>query len=212
MQRHVASSNSRQATSVHEISAVSQSSSLFRQQRPQPSQSDSHSAVRHLLERCRRARTAHLPRRLLTRTFALHRRSPFLRPSVRAPLRRDLVPDELLQLGDLRDAGRPSFRDQTGSPSTATLNTPPVPGFSVTPPISSSNVVSSSCAVHAARSSQRHWRQYSISTMGSDNDVAFRWIANPRYALTLVKPQDSPKLILQPIYSGVGRAPLPRIA
>ena len=37
-------SRSRHATSVHAISPLSTSSSLFRQQRPQPSQSDSHSA------------------------------------------------------------------------------------------------------------------------------------------------------------------------
>src|SRR5215510_16414591 len=60
---------------------------------------------------------------------------------------------------------RPSaFRDHSVTLSTRTSKTPPVPGLSATSPISCSNVVNSSCAIQAARSSHRHWVQYSIST------------------------------------------------
>src|SRR4051795_12605270 len=60
-----------------------------------------------------------------------------------------------------------ALRDQTVSPSTRTSKTPPVPGTSATSPRSAGNVVSSSCAIQPARSSQRHCVQYSISTRGA---------------------------------------------
>src|SRR6202040_952937 len=45
-------------------------------------------------------------------------------------------------------------------------STPPVPGISATSPISLWNVVRSSCAIQAARSSHRHCVHYSISIRG----------------------------------------------
>src|SRR5207249_6836 len=66
---------------------------------------------------------------------------------------------------EFEHAGKPpSRRSQTASSSTRTTNTPPVPGFSASSVSSASKVVSSSCASQAARGSQRHWVQYSIST------------------------------------------------
>ena len=56
-----------------------------------------------------------------------------------------------------------SLRDQAMRLPARTVKTPPVPGTSATPPSSSSKVVNSSCAIQAARNSQRHCRQYSIS-------------------------------------------------
>lgn len=45
------------------------------------------------------------------------------------------------------------------SPSTSMWNTPPVPGTRVTEPRSVPKVLSSSLAIHDARSSQLHWVQ-----------------------------------------------------
>src|SRR3954454_22589814 len=58
-------------------------------------------------------------------------------------------------------------RDQTVSPSRRTSKTPPEPGTRATSPRSAGNVVSSSCAIQPARSSQRHCVQNSISTRGA---------------------------------------------
>jgi hypothetical protein len=57
-------------------------------------------------------------------------------------------------------------RDHTMSSPIRTSKIPPVPGCRQTSPISSWNVVSNSCAVHAARRSHRHCVQYSISMLG----------------------------------------------
>ena len=59
-----------------------------------------------------------------------------------------------------------SARDQITAPSTRISKTPPEPGTRATSRISLSNVVSSSCAIHAARNSHRHCVQYSISIRG----------------------------------------------
>jgi len=58
-------------------------------------------------------------------------------------------------------------RDHSVSPSRRTVKMPPVPGSSATSPSSDWKVVSSSCAIHAARSSQRQRVQYSISSRGA---------------------------------------------
>src|SRR3990172_139066 len=57
-----------------------------------------------------------------------------------------------------------SFRNQIISSSTRISKIPPVPGTSATSLSSDSKVVKSSCAIQAARISQRHCVQYLIST------------------------------------------------
>ncbi len=58
-------------------------------------------------------------------------------------------------------SGKPPsrLRSQIRVPSTSMWNTPPVPGTSVTEPSSVPKVLSSSAAIHDARSSQLHWVQ-----------------------------------------------------
>jgi hypothetical protein len=66
------------------------------------------------------------------------------------------------------DSGkRPAWlRANNNSPFNRTSNMPPVPGTKVTALRSPSNVISSSCAIQAARNSHRHCVQYSISICG----------------------------------------------
>src|SRR5438132_1057793 len=68
----------------------------------------------------------------------------------------------------LLDVGKPGLLGPgpDEAPSRRISKMPPVPGTSVTPRISCSNVTSSSCAIQAARSSHRHRVQYSISIRG----------------------------------------------
>lgn len=58
-------------------------------------------------------------------------------------------------------SGKPPsrVRSHTCVPSTSMWKTPPVPGTSVTDPSSAPKVLSSSLAIHDARSSQLHWVQ-----------------------------------------------------
>jgi hypothetical protein len=75
-------------------------------------------------------------------------------------------------------------RDQMGFPSSRISKIPASrPGIRVTPPSSASNVLRSSWAIQAARRSQRHLTQYSISTMGRSMSPLcraiggrFRWV------------------------------------
>jgi hypothetical protein len=83
------------------------------------------------------------------------------------------------------DSGnRPSRRrEKIVSPSSLTSRMPFVPGTSATSPSSLSKVVNSSCASYAARRSQRHCRQYSISrrgVMSRSSGVTVRFVNLPR--------------------------------
>ena len=80
-------------------------------------------------------------------------------------VRADAVPHQLLELLHLREAAAFGARpDQLAAD--AHLEHPGIPGTSATSPSSAANVVSSSWAVQAARSSHLHLTQYVISTRG----------------------------------------------
>jgi hypothetical protein len=80
------------------------------------------------------------------------------------PLRLHLTRTSRLTAGG-SGIGAPSRFVAITSPSSVTSKMPPDPGASATAQ-RPSNVVSNSCAIHDARSKNRHFVQYVISTRG----------------------------------------------
>ena len=77
----------------------------------------------------------------------------------------DAIPDNLFEFLDLRKPSSLGSRP-AGFIADTNRENASVPGINAISPISVENVVRSSCAIHAARRSQRHCVQYSISIRG----------------------------------------------